>query len=72
MVLIKNMTTTKGDRYLKAQHYTIIIKIIDETIRSPLVVTQQIIKCSICIQRGKFISFPLHHLTFFSNLHIKQ
>jgi len=34
MVLIKNVTTTtKGDRYLKTQHYTILIKIIDKTIQ---------------------------------------
>jgi hypothetical protein len=33
MVLIKNETTTrKGDRYLKVQHYTILTKVMDETI----------------------------------------
>ncbi len=32
MVLIKNVTTTsKGNLYLKAQHYTILTKIVDET-----------------------------------------
>jgi hypothetical protein len=32
MVLIKNVTTTtKGDRYLRAQHYIIITKFVDET-----------------------------------------
>jgi hypothetical protein len=37
MVLIKNViTTTKGYRYLKAQHYTILIKVMDETIRAHL------------------------------------
>jgi hypothetical protein len=31
MVLIKNVTiTTKGDRYLKAQHYTILTKVMDK------------------------------------------
>ncbi len=31
MVLIKNMTiTSKGYWYLKAQHYTILIKVVDE------------------------------------------
>jgi hypothetical protein len=31
MVLIKNVTTsTKGDRYLRAQHYTILTKVMDE------------------------------------------
>jgi hypothetical protein len=30
-------------------------------------ITQQVIKCLIFIQRGKFISFPLHHLMFFPN-----
>jgi hypothetical protein len=31
MVLIKNViTTTKGYQYLKAQHYTILIKVMDE------------------------------------------
>jgi hypothetical protein len=34
MVLIKNVTTTtKGDQYSKAQHYTILIKIVDKTTR---------------------------------------
>ncbi len=32
MVLIKNVTTTsKGDKYFKAQYYTILTKIVDET-----------------------------------------
>ncbi len=31
MVLIKNVKTiTKGDQYLKAQHYTILTKVVDE------------------------------------------
>jgi hypothetical protein len=31
MVLIKNVTTTiNGDRYLRAQHYTILIKVVEE------------------------------------------
>jgi hypothetical protein len=31
MVLIKNVTTTtKGDQYLKAQHYTILTKVMDK------------------------------------------
>jgi hypothetical protein len=33
MVLIKNVTTTKGDQNLKAQHYTILTKVVDEVIR---------------------------------------
>ncbi len=66
MVLIKNVTTTKKDWYLKAQHYTILTKVVDKGIWTlPSIVTQQIIKCSICIQRSKFLSFPLHHLSFF-------
>jgi hypothetical protein len=37
MVLIKNViTTTKGDRYLKAQHYTILTKVVDETTQAHL------------------------------------
>jgi hypothetical protein len=37
MVLIKNVTiTTKGDQYLKAQHYTILTKVIDEAIQTHL------------------------------------
>jgi len=32
MVLIKNVTTTKGDQYLMAQHYTILTKVVDDTI----------------------------------------
>ncbi len=31
MVLIKNVTTSKGNQYLKAQQYTILTKVIDET-----------------------------------------
>jgi hypothetical protein len=32
MVLIKNVTTTsKGNQYLKAQHYTILTKVVDKT-----------------------------------------
>jgi hypothetical protein len=35
MVLIKNVTTTsKGDQYLKAQYYTILTKVVDETIQA--------------------------------------
>jgi hypothetical protein len=35
MVLIKNVTTTtKGDRYLKAQHYTILTRVVDKAIRT--------------------------------------
>jgi hypothetical protein len=31
MVLIKNVTiTTKGDRYFKARHYTILTKVVDK------------------------------------------
>jgi hypothetical protein len=34
MLLIKNVTTTsKGDQYLKEQHYTILTKVVDETTR---------------------------------------
>jgi hypothetical protein len=34
MVLIKNVrTTSKGDWYLKAQHYTILTKVVDEAIQ---------------------------------------
>ncbi len=35
MVIIKNVTTTtKGDRYLKAQHYTILTKVMNEATRT--------------------------------------
>jgi hypothetical protein len=35
MVLIKYVTTTsKGDQYLKAQHYKILTKVIDEIIQT--------------------------------------
>jgi hypothetical protein len=41
MVLIKNVTTTtKGDRYLRAQHDTILIKVIDEATRTRLLQLQ--------------------------------
>jgi len=37
MGIIKNVTTTtKGDRYLKAKHYTILIKIVDKTTQTQL------------------------------------
>jgi len=37
MVLIKNVTTTsKGNRYLKAHHYTILAKVVDEAIQTCL------------------------------------
>jgi len=37
MVLIKNVTiTSKGDRYLKAQYYTILTKVVDETTQARL------------------------------------
>jgi hypothetical protein len=36
MVLIKNVTTTKGDRHLGAQHYTILTKVMDKTIQTHL------------------------------------
>jgi hypothetical protein len=35
MVFIKNVTTTtKGDQYLRAQHYTIITKVVDEVTKA--------------------------------------
>jgi hypothetical protein len=36
MILIKNVTTTKGDRYLTTQHYTILTKVVDETTQARL------------------------------------
>ncbi len=39
MVLIKNVTTittSKGDQYLRAQHYTILTKVVDKAIRAHL------------------------------------
>jgi hypothetical protein len=37
MVLIKNVTTTsKGDQYLKAQHYKILTKVVDEITQTHL------------------------------------
>ncbi len=36
MVLIKNVTTTKGDRHLEAQHYTILTKVVDKTTQTHL------------------------------------
>jgi len=39
MVLIKNVTiTTKGDRYLKAQHYTILTRVVDKAIQAHFLV----------------------------------
>jgi hypothetical protein len=35
----------------------------------PSTISQQIIKCSICIQKNKFLSFPLHHFIFFQFTH---
>jgi hypothetical protein len=37
MVLIKNVITiTKGDQYLKTQHYTILTKVMDEATQAHL------------------------------------
>jgi hypothetical protein len=37
MVLIKNVTiTTKGDRYLRAQHYIILTKVLDKVTQTCL------------------------------------
>jgi len=36
MVLIKNVTTTKGYPHLGAQHYTILTKVVDETTQTYL------------------------------------
>jgi hypothetical protein len=37
MVLINNViTTTKGDHYLKAQHFTILTKVVDEITQTHL------------------------------------
>ncbi len=37
IILIKNVTTTtKGDQYFTAQHYTILTKVVDEVTRTHL------------------------------------
>ncbi len=36
MVLIKNVTTTKGNRHLGAQHYMILAKVVDKAIQTHL------------------------------------
>jgi hypothetical protein len=72
MVLIKNVTTpTKRDRYLKAQHYTILTKVVDETIRSHFLQLHN--KLSSVQSAFKEVnSYPFLCTIFFSNLHIKH
>ncbi len=66
MVLIKNVTTTKGYRHLGAQHYTILTKVVDETIQTYLLqLHNKLSSAQSAFKKGKFLSFPLHHLIFF-------
>jgi hypothetical protein len=40
-------------------------------LNSSFIVTQQIVKCLIYIQKGKFLSFPLYHFFFKFTQNIK-
>jgi hypothetical protein len=67
ITLIKNVTTTsKGDRYWKAQHYTILTEIVDETTQACfLYLHKKLSNVQPTSKKGKFLSFPLHHSIFF-------
>jgi hypothetical protein len=57
-------TTSKGDKYLKAQHYKILTKVVDEIIWIRLFWLHNKLstcKCLTCIERGKSISYFLHN-----------
>jgi hypothetical protein len=59
MVLIKNVTTTiKGDQYLKVQHYTILTKVVDKTIRAHLLLFHNKLSC-VQFAFKEVNSFPL-------------
>jgi hypothetical protein len=73
MVIINNViTTTKWDQYLKTQHYTILTKVMDETIWIHLLRLHN--KWSSAQSTFKEVnSFPFFCIIlFFSNLHIKH
>jgi hypothetical protein len=71
MVLIKNVTTTKGYQHLGAQHYTILTKVVDETTQIYLLqLHNKLSSVQSTFKKGKFFSFPLHNFILFSNLHI--
>jgi hypothetical protein len=74
MVLINNViTTSKGDRYLKAQHFTILTKVIDEITQARLLQLHNKLS-SVQFALKEVNSFPFLCITqcFFQNLHIKH
>ncbi len=72
MVLIKNVTTTiEGDQYLRAQHYTILTKVVDEVIQ--ICILQLHSKLSSVQPTFKEVnSYLFRCIIFFTNLHIKH
>jgi hypothetical protein len=71
MVLINNVTTTsKGDQYLKVQHYTILTKFIDEITQACLLqLHNKLSSVQFALKEVNsfpFLSFPLHHSMFLS------
>ncbi len=72
MVLIKNKTTsTKGDQYLKAQHYTILTKVMDEVTQTCILQLQNKLS-SVQFTFKKVNSYIFLCIIFFFNLHIKH
>ncbi len=70
MVLVKNVITTKKSIFEGTTLHNFHKGCGQSYSSLSSIVTQQIIKCPIYIQRGKFLPFLLHH--FFPNLHIKH
>jgi hypothetical protein len=75
MVLIKNVTTTtsKGDQYLRAQHYTILTKVVDEAIQIRLLqLHSKLSSAQFAFKEVNSFSFLYIIQCFFRNLHINH
>jgi hypothetical protein len=75
MVLIKNVTTTtsKGDQYLRAQHYTILTKVVDEAIQIRLLqLHSKLSSAQFAFKEVNSFSFLYIIQCFFQNLHINH
>jgi len=61
---------------LRGQHYTILTKVVDKIIRTHILqLHNKLFNAQYAFKKVNsflFLSFPLHHLMFFSNLHIKH
>ncbi len=74
MVLIKNVTTTsRGDQYLSAQHYTILTKVVDEISWTCILQYNKLSNAESIFKKVNsfpFLSFASFNV--FQNLHIKH